>query len=337
MSESLEPGHLPSSSEGRLRQLRNDLVLQLYLKRGLLWEAVHDVRDRWNVVAKVQLPPPVVGRLLPEDAPDFDDEDRQKFGENYQDYLEYARQWDEEMSAIRSKVIPEPPLPTTDVFDYKLERSWNDFLSACVLYDPPDDQLIEFASYRNLRPAYLSDPQVLDKGINLEGRPEMVDPPVKSLWALNEVGDWYWRRILAYVSERYLESQGVDVEALLEHAMLEIPGLREERREKYEQYSKSHYIEVDEYTTLKDVKNAFQMVRSIQPPKRTKPPRDRLTAVQHAILYERHNRADPEDRRGRRWTYKKLAKHFGLKGPRAAKDHVELGNKILPREGSEER
>ena len=333
MSELPEPNRLPSSAERRLQQLRGELVLQLYFRRGPLWDAVHDVRDRWNVVAKVQLPQPGVRPLLPEGAPDFDDEDRQKFGENYKDYLDYAHMWDEEMSAIRRKVVPEPPSPTTDIFDWQLEASWNDFLSACVLYEPPDDQLIEFASYRNLTPTYLSDSQVLDKGLNLEGRPEMVDPPVKSLWDLSEVGEWYWRHILNYVGERYLEPQGVDVEALLEHAMLEIPGLREEGRVKYKHYSKHFYIEVDEYTTWEDARNAFQMIRSIQPPKSTKPPRDRLKAVQCAILYVRHNERLPEDKRQSRWTYEKLAEHLVLKSARAAKDYVKLGREILNEEG----
>jgi hypothetical protein len=73
MSESSEPDRLSSSAEGRLRQLRGDLILQLFMKRGPLWDAVQDVRERWNIVAKVQLPPSVMGLLLPEDAPSLRD------------------------------------------------------------------------------------------------------------------------------------------------------------------------------------------------------------------------------------------------------------------------
>jgi hypothetical protein len=87
-------------------------------------EAVRDVRERWNITPRVQLPP--------EDALEF--EGRQKRGE-------YAFQWKEEVSSIRAKLDLGPTLPTQELSDYHQEHSWNEFLTACVLYDPPDDQL----------------------------------------------------------------------------------------------------------------------------------------------------------------------------------------------------
>ena len=54
---------LSSDAGRRLRRLRHELVLQLYLRRDPLWEAIRDVRDRWNISAEVRLPPPVVGYL----------------------------------------------------------------------------------------------------------------------------------------------------------------------------------------------------------------------------------------------------------------------------------
>lgn len=322
MSEASEPRQLRSSADERLRRLRGDLVLQLFVRRGPLWEAVREVRDRWNITAKVQLPPPVVGWLLPEGAPECD---------HSKEYWEYVRQWDEEMSAIRVKVASKPCVTTDDFFDYELKMSWTHFLSACVLCDPPDDQLIEFASYGNLQPTYLSDGRFPPDRGNLKGLPEMVDPPIKSLWGLMEVRDWFWKRVLDHIGERYLESQGMDVETLLEDVLLDVPGLREEHAEKYKQYSTRYYIEVDDFTTLDDVKSAHRMIRSVQKerPKPVKPPRDRLTAVQCALLYVRHNQADLEDKRRKRWTHAKLADHFGLSSPVAARDHISDGKKIL--------
>ena len=321
MSDSSEPRQLPSSADEGLRRLRGDLILQLFMRRGPLWEAVRNVRDRWNITPKVQLPPPVVGWLLPEGAPERD---------YSKEYAEYLRQWDEEMSAIRVKVTPKPSVTTDDFFDYELKMSWIHFLSACVIYDPPDNQLIEFASYRNPKPTYLPDGRFPPDRGNLKGLPEMVDPPIKSLWELTEVRDWFWKRVLDHIGERYLEPQGVDVETLLEAVMLDIPGLHEEHSEKYKQYSTHYYIEVDESTILDDVKNAFRMIRSVQKerPKAVRLPRDRLTAVQCALLHARHNQADPEDKRRRRWTHVKLADHFGLSSPRAAGDYISDG-KIL--------
>jgi hypothetical protein len=127
-------------------------------------------------------------------------------------------------------VDPEPRLPTSDYSDLQLELSWGDFLSACVLYDPPEDQLVEFASYRALETTVLTGGRLPTKA-NLEGLPEMVDPPVRSQWALSKVGDWYWHRVLRYIGELDLELQAVDVDALIENATLYVPGLQEEYRE----------------------------------------------------------------------------------------------------------
>jgi hypothetical protein len=129
---------------------------------------------------------------------------------------------------------------------------------------------------------------------NLEGLPEMVDPPVRPLWALGEVKDWYWHRILNHSGERYLEPQGVDVGTLLDNVMLDIPGLEAEYRERYERYSKRYYIGVDDYTSLEYVKSAFHMIRKVQPSEDIKPSREPLVAVQCAILYDRHNDRDPK-------------------------------------------
>ncbi len=86
---------------------------------------------------------------------------------------------------------------------------------------------------------------------------------------------------------------------------------------------------MDDYTSEQDVRDAFRMIsKSIGLRKGTKPPRDRLTAVQCALLHNRHNDPDPEDKRIRKWSYAKLGDEFGF-GTRAAKDYVVLGREIL--------
>jgi hypothetical protein len=322
-SEMTDVRELPSSARQRLRRLRHELVLQLYLRRDPLWSAIRDVRDRWNISTEVRLPPPVVGYLSLEGPPAHQD----------RAYAKHAFHWKEEMSAIWAKVDPEPRPPTSDYSDLQLELSWGDFLSACVLYDPPEDQLVEFASYRALETTILSGGRLATKA-NLEGLPEMVDPPVRSLFALSKVMDWYWHRVLRYIGELDLELQGVDVDALIENATLYVPGLEEEYREKAERYSKRYYIGVDDFTSLEDVKSAFHMIRKVQPAKGTKPSRDPLVAVQCAILYDRHNQ-QLEDKRQRRWTYAKLGEEFGL-STRAAKDYVIMGREIIEERGADE-
>ena len=316
---------LPSSARKRLRRLRHELVLQLYLRRDPLWEAIRDVRDRWNISAEVRLPPPVVGHLSLEGPPAHQD----------RGYAKHAFSWKEEMSAIWAKVDPDPRLPTSDYSDLQLELSWGDFLSACVLYDPPEDQLVEFASYGALETTVLTGGRLATK-VNLEGLPEMVDPPVRSLFALSKVRDWYWHRVLRYIGELDLELQGVDVDALIENATLYVPGLEEEYIEKAERYSKRYYIGVDDHTSFEDVQRAFHMIREVQPHKDTKRSRDPLVAVQCAILYDRHNGRDPEDRRRWRWNYANLADRFRLSSARVASDYVALGREILSGRDREE-
>lgn len=240
------------------------------------------------------------------------------------------------MSAINDRVVQSQDSRTRGPFDHHLEASWEDFLSACVLYDPPEDQLLEFASYGDPEPTVFSGGRLPTKA-NLEGLPEMVDPPIRSLADLMGAKDWYWHRVLDHIGAKYLEPWGVDVQALLETVMWEVPGLYEEHLETYRRYSRRYYIEVAEHTTREDVEKAFHMIRSIEPPKRNKPPRDRLTAVQCAILHGDHNARDPEDRRRWRWTFEKLADKFGLQGARAAKDYVKLGKQILAGGDNEDR
>ncbi len=301
-------------------RLRGELVLQLYIRRGPLWEAVSEVRGRWNITAKVQLPAPMLGRLMPEGAPGAADD--------YRKHADYAARWRDAMSAIRDKVDPEVGLTTSEYSDYQLEASWSDFLSACVLYDPPEDRLVEFAAYGGLEPTYLSGGRIL-RTDTVDRLPKMAHPPVKSLWALTELRDWYWLRIFEYVGERYLEPQGVDVEDLLEDPVAHVPGLYEEYIEKYERYSKRYYIEVDDHTSEEDVRSAFSMItRSVQRLKGTKPPRNRLIAVQCAVLHDRHNHPEPKDKRRRKWSYAKLGEKFGLSA-RAVQDHVTLGREII--------
>jgi hypothetical protein len=316
-SEMTDVRELPSDAQRRLRRLRHELVLQLYLRRDPLWGMIRDVRDRWNISADVRLPPPAAGHLSLKGPPAHQDRRDAK----------HPFRWKEEMSAIWAKVDPEPRPPTSDYSDLQLELSWGDFLSACVLYDPPEDQLVEFASYRALETTILSGGTLPTKA-NLEGLPEMVDPPVRSLFALSKVGDWYWHRVLRYIGELDLELQGVDVDALIEDALSYIPGLEAEYIEKAERYSKRYYIGVDDYTSLEDVKRAFHMIREVQPHKDTNRSRDPLVAVQCAILYDRQNQ-QLKDKRKRKWTHAKLGEEFGLSSARVASDYVALGREIL--------
>ena len=78
------------------------------------------------------------------------------------------------------------------------------------------------------------------------------------------------------------------------------------------------------------------MIREVQPYNGTKTRRASLVAVQCAVLHDRHNLREPEDRRRRRWNYTRLADRFGLSSARVASDYVALGREILSRRDREE-
>jgi hypothetical protein len=118
------------------------------------------------------------------------------------------------------------------------------------------------------------------------------------------------------------------------------------------------YIEVDESTTDQDVRAALRLIRaklkkgrwlvplaadaatreaiidarekSLRP--RVKSTRAPLLSLQCAILHDRHDQPDPADRRIRKWSYKRLSEHFGLRSARAAREHVKTGRKLLEKD-----
>jgi hypothetical protein len=92
-------------------------------------------------------------------------------------------------------------------------------------------------------------------------------------------------------------------------------------------------IVVDEYTKEKDVVHAFRAIKAACDLRSSggRPPIDKLTAIQCAVLYDEHNGIDPEDRRLKHWTYKKLAAKFrrlGVKNERSAEEHVKRGREF---------
>jgi hypothetical protein len=62
---------LDSDAGVRIRKLKRHLVLQLFMRRGPFWEAVHDVRTRWRITATAQLPTSTPGPSIPEGGPDY--------------------------------------------------------------------------------------------------------------------------------------------------------------------------------------------------------------------------------------------------------------------------
>jgi hypothetical protein len=300
-----------SDAAAQLRKVKHDLTLKLFLQDGTFWQAIKQLRHRWNITPTTQLPPRGLGS--PPHPPNW--------AAPYQssDWIHLSTQWGYDLDKLVFRVVPE----RFRNLDYYL-LLWREFFAVCVLFDPPDTELPAFAEYGGPRP-YRRD-TAEEKFL---GAPRAFFPAVKEMrdWAVAEdMEREHWHAVLNKISER-LKPRGIDLGAMIREAESE---LQDELGDIDARNPFRFYIEVDDYTTEADVRQAFRMLRT-QKGIRLKgtPGRDSLVAVQCAILYDRHNRSDPTDKRRRKWTYKRLAEEFELASERAAKEYVAIGRKIL--------
>jgi hypothetical protein len=302
---------LKSDEGAHIIRFKRELVLSLFLKHGHFWNEIQSMREKWNINASKQLVPSGVWCPYPMPLPNERD----------------LGQWTREINALRDRTIPQRYL--------NCSVDWHRFIPACVLYNPPEDELIEFAYFAGLsptapRPMSPEEEEAMGDDWNLL----MVAPPTVHLRdaskeALAET--WHFRAILQRIGDRYLKPQGIDIWDLYYEVRKDSPDIAATYAEMHRSNLPKLYIRVEEWTTESDVRNAFRLIRQTQPKARKggRPKLDSLLAVQCAVLYDRHNHRDPEDSRRWRWTFEKLAEQFGLESKKTAKRHVELGREIL--------
>ncbi len=300
-----DPG---SDRAKRVARLKRELVLQLFLKQGQFWCAVRKARERCGIQGRTGTPPG--GQHL-----------RAVFAmENLG--------WSELGEKVRFNILREVPkleerMVPDSLRDGFLEREWGDFLTACVVYDPPADKLVEFAEYGG--PTWISPSRAQIEEEEPQKRHAAV--PVCIVRDPDQTEIKRVVHMMKILDEIHKSHPEIDVWNLVEEK-----GLFERFRSEMEDIPRRFHIEVREDTTAKDVADAYSLVREFQKEQNQRggaPPREPLIAVQCAILYDRHNFADPADKRRRQWTHAKLAERFGLKSGRAAKAYVELGRTIL--------
>jgi hypothetical protein len=318
---------LRSDEGNRLVRFKHELVLDLFLRRGKFWEEISDMRNRWEVKAIAHSPSSTQIIVRPEKAAG----------------PEKAR-YEQELAELRERVIPARYSDAIAPWEFPGNpgnnwQRWEWFLSLCVMNDPPETDLVGFANYQNPRPTAL--PPVRSEWSEEQRATternywplRMVAPPIRWLEDPHTVfhrENWLHRTLIERVQERLAEEGlKINLVRLLEQERRE-QDLIKEFVETFP-HSPKLYIEVNDWTTWNDVENAFRLIRQRNPDPQEggAPGRDALVALQCALLYDRHNSTDPEDGRVKEWTYERLAKELGLRGPRAAKKHVELGRRIL--------
>jgi hypothetical protein len=245
-------------------------VASLYLQDGPFWEAVREMRVKWNVQPQTMVP-------SGDDA--YTNMPLDQLYQPKKILRALHSGWDADLRSLISRFVP----------DLLVRVGWHNFFGACVMCDPPDDRLPEFAEFDRLWPSpFWPVVDCEDDEIDASKVHSMIAPPIE--------------RVL---KESY-EPGGVFME---------------------------YRIVVDEDTKEKDVVNAFRAIKAacdISNPG-GRPRLDRLIALQCAVLYDDYNSTDPEDRRRRVWTYKKLADKFrqlGVKNARSAEEHVKYGRDL---------
>jgi hypothetical protein len=322
-----EPADIGSAAAPRIQRFKHDVVFNLFLRNGTMWEEIRTVRERWAISSTERVPPDSwPGLHYPEDGwPDKYD----AAGEQASEWIELASGWSLELLTLARRLVPEVYRPTP--ID---ETGWASFLSACILFDPPETKLPLFAQLGGPRPLGLSP---TDESWRNFGLPPyvMLASPTRTLRDGDKtrfIEGWFWRQVIERIGERFLEPAGLDIHEMMRAVMEDSPDLFKQREELRDQETPPrHYIAVDEKTTDADVRRAFRLISATLPerPEEGAPRRDPLIALQCAILYDRHNQADPADGRVWKWTHEKLAEEFGLKSAKVAKEYVNLGRESL--------
>ena len=201
-----------SRAFARLRTFKQGLVLDLFLRRGAFWESVRGLREERGLTSSVQLPPTAAGRwaepipLLPADAPEhpgFRAPPKEKL-----DFFEFSSRWSDDIDSIMLGVLPDELRHVLDhrtrgVSNFYDGQYLRAFGAACVLYDPPETKLLEFAEYRNPRAHRAGD--LSDARSLVTKRVEMKMHPIEELPIRSEELqklERFYETLLAEIAER---------------------------------------------------------------------------------------------------------------------------------------
>jgi hypothetical protein len=280
----------------KLPRFKGDLVLQLFAKSGPFWDAIRDLRDRYDITPSTELPPASSDILPP-----------------HSNRESSSVIWQGEILLLCDQFVPKR-------FLYRMPE-WLIFISACVVYDPPETQLPEFAAYSDPLPfPIVSEERWSDP--NFDKLPKIEAPPIEMVPDLDEIEaleQWFHRMVLNGLEKR-LKSFGISSGQFREiYDDVLDEGLWSEYHTRYLQIKAHPYIEIDEHTTKKDVERTFNAIRATQasgPPAR-KRPRDPVIAVDCAILHDDYG-----------WKYEELAERHGWQDSSRASKYIRDGRKV---------
>jgi hypothetical protein len=302
---------LASPAESEIRRFSRDTVCSLYVRRGPFWNEISAMRRRWAIDPPRELPPirNMPGALYPNHWDPAKNKDHK--------YQALPR-WMSELRSIADRVVPEEYRRRTDTL------LWETFISACVLYDPPHTALPEFAAFGYPYPVFYEPPWPPDERWEeyAIAVPATVGLPIQEIRdpdRAEAIERRRWQRILEAVGER-LDPLGFDIRVLIRDALDAHPEIELEYAEEWDQNYSRYYVDLEEATD-EELRYARRAVPArTTRKKRTKPRRDRLMALQCAIL------------RQRGYTFGQIADRYGWYSEDTAENYVKDGLQVL--EGS---
>jgi hypothetical protein len=253
--------------------LVHEFVIQVFLQRGDFWHGVRDLRVRWNVAAETLVPPiSNAGVYRP---PECDRSVSSGLEGTEGSSPAALKRWQEDLGALHDRFVPSKC--RTGARDSASRENWERCLSALVLYDPPETQLLEFADRLPLSPVTLcphcKEASEVPRGSSfnreeilraLSDPPFMVAPPIEYLRDSEEVQkavDAHWRRVIDELASR-LEPRGLDISAMVED-ILRDERIQAEGKKRTERTLPKPYIVLDEFTTDEDASRARSMIASV--------------------------------------------------------------------------
>ena len=238
---------LSSSGERRIRRAKHSIVLDVFLTRGPTWKHIREMRERWGIEAQSQMPPPYQGfEYVPESLQSRPEEE---FGEEAERWHATFDEWRNDLAALYEAVIPDEARGSG-----YMTFGWSVFLSMCVLFDPPETQLAEFAERFGWAGS-----NVIPRG----GR-TMNAPPIVWRKEHNELeATWmeFYEGLLGALLEKYVHPQGVTTEEAIRAIRGENPEIFKRWRERLHRNESRPFIDVQPYHKSEDVDAARQVLR----------------------------------------------------------------------------
>ena len=307
---------LRSSAEERITFRKQTLIVDLVRKSGSFWDALSDIRCRWGIRAMVEIPPAGMpfSPHMPPDAPKYTP---QLDGGGCEEWENYAEKWLQELGKLHDKCIPDD---CRVGHRFSSQMFWERFLSACVLYDPPDDQLEEYASRHQIR---LVGHRISEGAAPHRSAPyRTIAPPIRWMrdaGAVEEAMLEVLNRFVSNIIEQHERTPDVPVADLIRE-MMRSPEFFAPVREDGEKNPATPSIQVKPWHTEDDIRNAFRMISSTQKdrPRRGRPKRNNLRAVQCASLVDRYG-----------WTEDQVGDRYGWIASGKAGKYIRDGRKIL--------